>query len=64
MDVKELDTSKKTGTIPIGGIDGRRRRALARLGLATAGAYVTPTLLSLQSAAIAGTTAGGMGVAA
>ena len=64
MDVKKLVTSKKSGTTPTGGIDGRRRRALARLGLATAGAYVTPTLLSLQSTAIGETTAGGMGVAA
>lgn len=64
MDVKKLETSNKTGATPTGGIDSRQRRALARLGLATAGAYVTPTLLSLQSTAIGETTAGGVGVAA
>lgn len=64
MDVKKLDTSKKSGAGPAGAIDGRRRRALARLGLATAGAYVTPTLLALQSAVTSGTPAAGIGVAA
>ncbi|MDH3228182.1 MAG: hypothetical protein OEN55_00140 [Alphaproteobacteria bacterium] len=31
-------------------VDSRQRRALARLGLASAGAYVAPTLLALRSA--------------
>lgn len=41
----ELDR-RKTGVV-----DARQRRALARLGLASAGAYVAPTLLALRTAA-------------
>lgn len=64
MDVKKLDKSKKSGAGPLGAIDTRRRRALARLGLVTAGAYVTPTLLSLQSVELNGSSAAGIGAAA
>jgi hypothetical protein len=64
MDVKKLDNSRKSGAGPAVEIDGRRRRALARLGLATPGAYVTPTLLSLQSTVISGLSGAEIGVAA
>lgn len=47
MDVKELVNQNK----PKGAIGNKQRRALARLGLATAGAYVAPTLLALRSTA-------------
>lgn len=49
MDVKKSVTRKKNAAGKDGGIDGKRRRALARLGLSSAGAYVAPTLLALQS---------------
>lgn len=64
MDVKKPDSGKQPGISPVVGIDGRRRRALARLGLATPGAYVTPTLLTLQSTVISGPSAVETGVAA
>jgi len=46
MDVKKLATSKEST------IDRRQRRALARLGLVSAGAYVAPTLLALRAAVV------------
>lgn len=64
MDVKRQDNSKMPGASAAGEINGRRRRALARLGLATPGAYVTPTLLSLQSTVISGSPAAKIGAAA
>lgn len=51
MDVTKSVTRKKNTAGKDGGINGKRRRALARLGLASAGAYVAPTLLALQSTA-------------
>ncbi|ROR32359.1 hypothetical protein [Inmirania thermothiophila] len=39
--------------------DLRRRRALARLGLGVAAAYVTPTLLTLSDARASGASSGG-----
>ena len=53
MDVKKLVTGKKSEAGADSIIDARRRRALARLGLASAGASVAPTLLSLRSTAMA-----------
>jgi hypothetical protein len=64
MDVKKLVISKKNKAGEAGIIDSRQRRALARLGLASAGAYVAPTLLSLRSAAVASMPAMEIGVAA
>lgn len=55
MDVKKLVTNK---------IDSRQRRALARLGLVSAGAYVAPTLLALQSTVVTASPAAEIGVAA
>lgn len=49
MDVKNLVPGSKAKAGKTNGIDRRRRRALARLGLASPGAYVAPTLLSLRS---------------
>jgi hypothetical protein len=51
MDVKDLVTQKRRKSVDKGTIGSRQRRALARLGLATAGAYVAPTLLALRSTA-------------
>lgn len=51
MDVK-LKLHPKNGlpTRAGGAVDSRQRRALARLGLASASAYAAPTLLALRSA--------------
>jgi hypothetical protein len=48
MDVNKSVTDTEN---PICVIDSRQRRALARLGMASPGAYVAPTLLVLRSAA-------------
>ena len=61
MDVKTPVIGKKGTVGKTGTIDSRQRRALARLGLASAGAYVAPTLLALRSTAV---TAVEIGVAA
>ena len=61
MDVKEPVIGKKGTAGTAGTIDSRQRRALARLGLASAGAYVAPTLLALRSTSV---TAVEIGVAA
>lgn len=61
MDVNNLDTNRRGE--PAGIMDSRQRRALARLGLATAGAYMAPTLLSLRSSML-GASAAGVGAAA
>jgi hypothetical protein len=53
MDVKKLVINKNRAAGKAGMIDSRQRRALARLGLASAGAYVAPTLLALRATAIA-----------
>ena len=53
MDVTKSDISNKSAASKGGTMDGRRRRALARLGLVSAGAYVAPTLLALRSTAVA-----------
>jgi len=50
MDVKKLANNKVDGAVKAGTIDRRQRRALARLGLTSAGAYVAPTLLALHAA--------------
>lgn len=62
MDVTKSNTLKKKTAGKGGRIDGKQRRALARLGLASAGAYVAPTLLALQSTAMNPKT--GVGIAA
>ena len=49
MDTKpkpQCKTGRPAGNV----VDSRQRRALARLGLAGASAYVAPTLLALRSA--------------
>jgi hypothetical protein len=61
MDVKKLVIGEKGAAGTASTIDSRQRRALARLGLASAGAYVAPTLLALRSTAV---TAVEIGVAA
>jgi hypothetical protein len=53
MDVKKLVINKNRAAGKAGMIDSSQRRALARLGLASAGAYVAPTLLALRATAIA-----------
>ena len=50
MDVKKLVPGKSSPVGKAGTIDRRQRRALARLGLTSAGAYVAPTLLALRAA--------------
>jgi hypothetical protein len=52
MDVKKLVIGKECTAGRTGTIDRGRRRALARLGLASAGAYVAPTLLALRATAV------------
>jgi hypothetical protein len=64
MDVNKLVTRKKDDAGSVGRIDARRRRALARLGMVSAGAYVTPTLLALQSTVVSASPAAEIGVAA
>lgn len=64
MDVKDLGPSNKAKAGKINGVDRRRRRALARLGLASPGAYVAPTLLSLRSTVTAASNATEVGAAA
>lgn len=61
MDVNNPVIGKKGTADMAGTIDSRQRRALARLGLASAGAYVAPTLLALRSTAV---TAVEIGIAA
>lgn len=51
MDVKSLVNIPVKPVVGTGIIDRQRRRALARLGLSTAGAYVAPTLLAFSPAA-------------
>ena len=53
MDVNKLVIGKRSKSGADSTIDARQRRALARLGLASAGAYVAPTLLSLRSTVMA-----------
>jgi hypothetical protein len=51
MDVKlKLQSRNSRPKRAGGGVDTRQRRALARLGLASASAYAAPTLLALRSA--------------
>ncbi len=51
MDVKlKLHPDNGPPTRAGGAVDTRQRRALARLGLASATAYAAPTLLALRSA--------------
>ena len=64
MDVKKLVFGKKSTAGAASTIDSRQRRALARLGLASAGAYVAPTLLALRSTAVTAMPAVEIGVAA
>lgn len=64
MDVKKLVTNKKSAARKAGILDSKQRRALARLGLASVGAYVAPTLLALRSTAVASMPAVEIGVAA
>ena len=64
MDVKKLVISKESPVGKTGRIDSRQRRALARLGLASAGAYVAPTLLALRAATGTSVPAPGIVVAA
>ena len=64
MDVKKLVISKESTVAKADTIDSRQRRALARLGLVSAGAYVAPTLLALRAAAITSMPAVEIGVAA
>ena len=64
MDVKKPVLRKKGTAKTAGTIDSRQRRALARLGLASAGAYVAPTLLALRSTALTAMPAVEIGVAA
>jgi len=64
MDVKKLVLGKKGTAVTASTIDSRQRRALARLGLASAGAYVGPTLLALRSTAVTAMPATKTGVAA
>ncbi len=52
MDVKTLVKSPVKPVVGAGTIDRKRRRALARLGLSSAGAYVAPTLLAFSPAAM------------
>ena len=52
MDVKKPVLSNQSPVGKAGTIDRRQRRALARLGLTSAGAYVAPTLLALRAATV------------
>lgn len=64
MDVKKLVIQKQDAADAASTIDSRQRRALARLGLASAGAYVAPTLLALRSSAVSAMPVAEVGVAA
>jgi len=64
MDVKKPVIQMKGTAKTAGTIDSRQRRALARLGLASAGAYVAPTLLALRATALTAMPAAEIGVAA
>jgi hypothetical protein len=57
--IREEGTAALAGTI-----GARQRRALARLGLAAAGAYVAPTLLTLRSTAAIAMPSADAGIAA
>jgi len=50
MDVKKQVPGKPSPVGKARPVDRRQRRALARLGLTSAGAYVAPTLLALRAA--------------
>lgn len=50
MDVKKQVPGNPSSVGETRPIDRRQRRALARLGLTSAGAYVAPTLLALRAA--------------
>jgi hypothetical protein len=64
MDVKSTAIGKMGASVPARAIDARQRRALARLGLASAGAYVAPILLTLRSTAATAMPAADIGAAA
>lgn len=64
MDVNKLVIRKQGAADSASTLDSRQRRALARLGLASAGAYVAPTLLALRSAAVSAMPTVEIGVAA
>lgn len=64
MDVKKPVIGEKGAAGKASTIDSRQRRALARLGLASAGAYVAPTLLALRSTALTAMPAVEVGAAA
>jgi hypothetical protein len=63
MDVKKQNITDNLPALAGGMLDSRQRRALARLGLAAAGAYAAPTLLALRCA-VASPLAGNLVVAA
>lgn len=50
MDAKKKVSGNRKAAAAGGAIGAKQRRALARLGLSSAGAYVAPTLLALRTA--------------
>ena len=50
MDAKKKNSGNHEPAAAGGAVGTKQRRALARLGLSSAGAYVAPTLLSLRTA--------------
>ena len=50
MDVKKKKSGNREPAAAGGAVGTKQRRALARLGLSSAGAYIAPTLLALRTA--------------